>query len=153
MAEPDVNLCAYTRADGTELVKANKYAMDTALMKMTENAQAFMAEQASNQTTTITVDEPVLDGERLHVLMQSAEGETELLAVLDQLKITVRLSATGMTNHTLTHGGDFDGADFATGTGQVGDYPSRFTMVNTPAGPRGMVRTQYYIPEDSTGER
>lgn len=84
--------------------------------------------------------------------MRSADGETELLAVLDRIEITVRLSLTGMTRHTLTHGGDFDGADFATETGQVGDYPSRFTMVNTPAGPRGMVRTHYHIPEEASGE-
>jgi hypothetical protein len=152
MVEPDVNVCGYRRADGTEVVKANKYAMDTVLKKIGENAQAFMAEQASEETATIMVDDPILDGERLHVLMRSADGETELLAVLDRLEITVRFSATGMTHHTLTHGGDFDGADFATGTGQVGDYPSRFTMVNTPAGPRGMLRTQYYIPEKAASE-
>jgi hypothetical protein len=152
MVEPDVNLCAYRRADGTELVKASKYAMDTALKTIAEKAQAFTAEQASEELAAITVDDPILDGERLHVLMRSADGETELLARLDRVEITVKLSVTGMTQHTLTHGGDFDGADFATGTGQVGDYPSRFTIVNTPAGPRGMVRTQYYIPEDATGE-
>jgi len=152
MVEPDVNVCGYRRADGTEVVKANKYAMDTVLKKIGENAQAFMAEQASEETATIMVDDPILDGERLHVLMRSADGETELLAVLDRLEITVRFSATGMTHHTLTHGGDFDGADFATGTGQVGDYPSRFTVVNTPDGPRGMLRTQYYIPENPGGE-
>jgi hypothetical protein len=152
MVEPDVNVCAYRRTDGTELVQANKYVMDTALNRIAETGQAFMAEQASQETTTITVDEPVLDGERLHVLMRSADRETELLALLDRLDITIRLSVTGMTHHTLTHGGDFGGADFATGTGQVGDYPSRLTMVNTPAGQRGMVRTQYYIPENPTGE-
>jgi hypothetical protein len=149
MVEPDVNVCAYRRADGMELVKAKKYAMDTALKKIVENAQAFMVEQASEEPATVTVDDPILEGERLHVLMRSADGKTQLLAVLDRIEITVRLSVTGMTHHTLTHGGDFDGADFATGTGQVGDYPSRFTMVNTPAGPRGMLRTQYYIPEQS----
>ena len=37
-----------------------------------------------------------------------------------QLDITVRLSVTGMTHHTLTHGGNFDGADFGTGTGKSG---------------------------------
>ncbi len=152
MVEPDLDACAYRRADGMELVNAKKYAMDTALKKIAENAQAFMSDQASEETTIVTVDQPNLDGERLHVLMRSADGETELLAVLDRLEITVRFSATGMTHHTLTHGGDFDGADFATGTGQVGDYPSRFTMVNTPAGPRGMLRTQYYIPEKAASE-
>ena len=153
MVESDVSVCAYRRADGMELVKANKYAMDAAVKKITEDAQAFMAEQASDETTIVTVDEPALDGERLHVLMRSADGETELLAVLDRLAITVRFSATGMTNHTLTHGGDFDGADFATGTGQVGNYPSRFTMVNTLAGPRGMLRPQYYIPSNPAARR
>ena len=54
--------------------------------------------------------------------------------------------------HNLTHGGDFGGADFATGTGQIGDYPSRFTIVNTPTGQRGMLRTQYNIPENPPGE-
>jgi hypothetical protein len=149
MVEPDANVCPYRRADGAELVTAQKYAMDIALKNMTTKAPAFLAEQGSQELTTITVDAPTLDGERLDVLMQSADGETELLAVLDQLEITVRLSVTGMTHHTLTDGGNFDGADFATGTGQVGDYPSRFTMVNTPAGPRGMLRTQYDIPEQS----
>jgi hypothetical protein len=151
MVEPDLNLCAYRRADGTELVKANKYAGDIALKKLTENAQAFMAEQASDEPVVITVDDPMFDGEPLHVLMQSADGDTQLLAVLDRIEITVKFSATGMIQHTLTHGGDFDGADFATGIGQVGEYPSRFTMVNTPAGPRGMLRTQYYIPAEATG--
>lgn len=153
MVEPDLNLSTYRRADGTELVTANKYATDTALKKIVDNAQAFVAGQASEKLSAITVDDPILDGERLHVLMRSPDGQTELLALLDRIHVTVRLSVTGMTQHTLTHGGDFDGADIATGTGQVGNYPSRFTMVNTPAGPRGMVRTQYYIPEDSTGER
>jgi hypothetical protein len=147
MVEPDANVCPYRSADGAELVTAQKYAMDTALKNMTTKAPAFLAEQGSQELTTITVDAPTLDGERLHVLMQSADGETELLAVLDQLEITVRLSTTGMSHHTLTHGGDFDGADFATGTGRVGDYSSRYTMVNTPNGPRGMLRIQYCIPE------
>jgi hypothetical protein len=33
MVEPDVNVCGYRRADGTELVKAKKYAVDTVLKK------------------------------------------------------------------------------------------------------------------------
>ncbi|MEW5812235.1 MAG: hypothetical protein AB1925_22645 [Actinomycetota bacterium] len=149
LAEPDVNTCEYQSADGTPLIRANEFAMQAALENARQTFGAFMAEQASDETTTFTVDEPTFNGHRLYVTMRSPDGSVELLALLDRLEITVKVAATGMTEHTLTEGGDFGGNDFATGAGQIGNYPSRFTVVSAPDGTqRGMLRTQYYIPGD-----
>ena len=78
----DLDQCPYLRADGVELVRANKFAMDSVLQAITQGGVNFAMGPSSQGTQSITVTEPTHNGERLHVEMQSADGQIQILCVV-----------------------------------------------------------------------
>ena len=133
------------RADGSQLVQWNEFKHNAVRAEYMKDAASYMAmDEGSTEQFTVELNSPTHEGERIHA--RFTDGESEVLATVDRMEISVSVVSTNAANMKLTHMGNFDGHAFATGQAPIGD--TKAVIVATDVGGQGRYQVRFNFDAD-----
>ena len=140
----------FRRADGSELLKVGEYEMHATAQDLLKDGDvaAVMSDQPSKSVRTVTVVDPVHDGQPLHVTLTLADDQSTIVTRVQQVTFTAKLSSSNRADTVQTEQGNFDGVPFGTGVSTLDGRPTRMVVAeNADGGWKALAKWQYEVKE------